>query len=101
MPIAESQLSKYLVHAFHFVIPRPQDRTPHSSQNATSYATTLFLLVVMAGLARRRETWALRLAILPFAMFSVLRLSFGFVSQEVGEEPTNHSFGESLTLIQS
>lgn len=100
-PVSESQLARHLVHAFRYIIPTPKDRLPHGSQNVGSYLTTLLLLVVMAGLARRQGTWSLRLAILPFAMFFVLRLSFGFVVRDIGEEPTNHSFGEFFNSYES
>lgn len=95
---SEFEWRKLLSSAWQSVVPPPEKRTPHGVQNVNLYLTTLFLLILMAGLARRRGTWELRLAVLPFALAAVLRSSFGHVVQGVGEEPTNHTFGESKSI---
>ncbi|KAF8316130.1 hypothetical protein DL93DRAFT_794859 [Clavulina sp. PMI_390] len=77
-------------NALQFFIPAPQNRLPRNSQHAWFYSLAVFLLVMMAGLARRRGTWSIRLALFPFAMFTMLRFIYGFVGRD---EPINRAFG--------
>lgn len=65
---------------FFSILPRPEDRIPHSPQAARYYIIPFSLLFVMGGLARRKNTWVLRLALLPPTAFAILYGGFGFIS---------------------
>ncbi|KAF8316122.1 hypothetical protein DL93DRAFT_2078375 [Clavulina sp. PMI_390] len=78
------------LYFFNALIPPPHRRVPRDAQYAWFYGLTLFLLVLMAGLARRRGTWLMRLALFPFAMAAMLQFIYGFFSDE---EPVNRAFG--------
>lgn len=78
-----------------YVIPPPADRLPRSAETASYYLIPFILLLVMAGLARRPGTWALRLAIFPFAVAAVLRGAYGFVYLDPQQVGANQAFGSS------
>ncbi|KAF8316131.1 hypothetical protein DL93DRAFT_2227042 [Clavulina sp. PMI_390] len=77
-----ASLYGYALDAFRVLVPLPQNRLPREGPYVWFYALTLAMLVAMAGMARRQGTWAMRLALFPFAMAATLKFVFGFVSKE-------------------
>lgn len=66
-------------YAFRTLIPLPHHRTPWSPSNAYWTILPLLPLGFMAYLARRRDTFAMRLLLLPSVVFLALRAAYGCV----------------------
>lgn len=66
---------------FAFLVPAHNDRIPFTYDNAYLIALPPLVLILMAGLARMRNTFAIRLALLPLAVTLTASVCFGhFVS---------------------
>lgn len=73
----------------------PQDvRTPITASTAPYLLIPVTMFVLMAGLARTPGTWALRLALLPFAVAINLRIMFGLFFKDPYYAGLNHALGE-------
>jgi len=66
-------------YAFRSLVPLPHDRTPWSWSNAYWAALPFIPLIFMAYLARRRDTFTIRLLLLPTSIFLAVRTAYGCV----------------------
>lgn len=67
---------------FRYVVPPPEDRIERTSGNGVYYLLPFAMIIIMGGLARRPDTWALRLALFPFALVATLRVAFLFIDRD-------------------
>ena len=70
-------------YAFRTLVPLPHHRTPWSASNAYWILLPFLPLAFMAYLARRRDTFAMRLLLLPSVIFLSVRFAYGCVSPSI------------------
>ncbi|KAF7299011.1 MBOAT-2 domain-containing protein [Mycena indigotica] len=68
------------IRAFRVVIPRPQDRVPITWSTAPQLLSLYLPIVFLAFLARRKDTHAIRLLLLPTVITSALMSGFRFTA---------------------
>src|ERR1700733_7404448 len=61
-----------------YLVPPHHERTPYNGSNVLYSGLPLLAIFLMAGLARRRGTWLIRLALLPVTLALTLRIFFGY-----------------------
>lgn len=88
-------------HIFRSLIPLPQDRVPLDSHTWPHLLSPLPPIFFMAYLARRPNTYYLRLMSLPVTIFCCLRAGFGFVWLEARLNVCNYVYGQSTVSISS
>ncbi|KAF8312205.1 hypothetical protein DL93DRAFT_2098346 [Clavulina sp. PMI_390] len=76
-----------------FLVPPHSQRIPITPQNLYVYVVPHVPVLIMAGLARTRGTWLIRLAFLPFAIAVILRYSFGYYFDSEYLHGLNHGLG--------
>lgn len=69
----------HVVSAFRIIIPEPQNRQPISWRALPYFLFPLLGLFVMAALARRPNTWFIRMTLLPVVILSSIWASFNFM----------------------
>lgn len=78
-----------------YLVPPYDERKPITASNALYLFLPSLSLLLMAGLARRRGTWTLRLAFLPVALAITLRMSCGLFINDEYFNQLNYAIGES------
>ncbi|KAL0961365.1 hypothetical protein HGRIS_006321 [Hohenbuehelia grisea] len=68
-----------LPRAFRAIVPRPEDRIPVTPLTGIHAGLASLPLVLLAYLARRPQTYVLRLLVLPIAVLPLIHVSFGNV----------------------
>ncbi|KIO02680.1 hypothetical protein M404DRAFT_1001893 [Pisolithus tinctorius Marx 270] len=98
----EGVITSYdFVHSlYRTVIPHPGDRIPFEPRHALHLVAALLPMMYMAYLARRPDTFLLRIMLLPLAVLSILGTFFRFAVLEVGYGTTNWGLASlALTTI--
>lgn len=93
-------ISSPLQGAFRYVVPPPEDRIERTPGNGLYYLLPFAMIVIMGGLARRPDTWALRLALFPFALVATLRVAFLFVDRDPTQAHRSGMSSEGRTISQ-
>jgi hypothetical protein len=88
-----------LQKAARYLVPPHDEREPINASNVLYSALPFLSLILMAGLARRRGTWLIRLAWLPVALALTLRVSFGHFINDEYFYAFNHGKGEFAVVI--
>lgn len=87
--------------AARYLVPPHDEREAINTSNALGSALPILSLFLMAGLARRRGTWLIRLALLPVALALTLRVSFGYFINGGYFYAFNHGRGEFAAVPRS
>ncbi|KIJ54575.1 hypothetical protein M422DRAFT_200421 [Sphaerobolus stellatus SS14] len=88
----------YYIHsAFRSIIPKPEDRIPLTGQNWQRLLLPMPVVLLMAYLVRRPNTYLLRLSLLPFALVLLIRTGFSYV----WENPSfsTYNFGNGVFTL--
>ena len=87
-------LSADLQKVARYLIPPHHERTPYNRSNVLYSGLPFLAVFLMAGLARRRGTWLIRLALLPVALALTLRIFFGYFMHGQYFHGINHGYGK-------
>lgn len=77
-----------------YLVPPHASRIPLALSNAYVLLLPSLLLLLMASLARVRDTWPLRMGLLPLTMTVTLRVYFGYYCDDPELVGANHGLGE-------
>lgn len=78
------------------VIPKPADRIPVTLSNSWHILFPLVPIFFMGYLVRRPNTYLLRLALMPFTIWAILRASFAYAWVDELHSPYNFGQGEVI-----
>ncbi|KAL4073075.1 hypothetical protein V8B97DRAFT_2022916 [Scleroderma yunnanense] len=96
--MAWSAVLSFAHDGYRTIIPYPEDRIPLTAYNHWSLAIALLPTHYMAYLARRPDTYLLRLMLLPVAVLAILGTFFRLKVGGVDSGPQNWGLG-SLALV--
>lgn len=82
-----------------YLVPPHHERKPIDASNVLYSILPVLSLLLMAGLARRRGTWLIRLALLPLALAVTLRMSFGHFIDNEYFYAFNHGYGKCIRIL--
>lgn len=78
-----------------YLVPNPDDREPVSATTLPHILLPTFLLLFLGYLARRPNTYLIRLALLPFVVWTTLWAMFAYYVPDPEQNSANFSKGAS------
>ncbi|KAF8312207.1 hypothetical protein DL93DRAFT_2082308 [Clavulina sp. PMI_390] len=86
-------LKHLVISIANYLVPPHAERIPITSQNAWLCALPHVTVILMAGLARTRGTWLIRLALFPIVIVIILRFSYAYFVDNIESHGMNQNIG--------